>query len=218
MTAEALVARLPSARRNPRGWLAKCPAHDDRAPSLSISSGADGRVLLKCFSGCEVDRIVAALGVQTRDLFAPRDNQRFSAPRARRLPTQAEIRAALEREVKAFKNRSGIDESELLLSSEINEIRSRVAARFGVTLHPIPRRLWEGAYGGRERDPAWPAAFERAWSELWFERGMQPPHTLAERAKEGRELRPAIRIIVEQRAAEIHAFVARGKKLYGRSA
>lgn len=218
MTAEAVAARLPSARRNPRGWLAKCPAHDDRAPSLSISSGADGRVLLKCFAGCELDRVVAALGLQTRDLFPPRDTSDFAAPHERRLPTPEEIRRALERERDAFRKAHGIRESELLLSSEINEIRFRVAARLGVTLRPIPRRLWEGCYGGRERDPAWPIAFERAWSELWFERGMQPPHTLEQRAKEGRDLRPSMRILVEQRAATFMQFVARGKQFYDRSA
>ena len=51
------------------GWLACCPAHDDRKPSLSIDSGDDGRVLLHCHAGCEVEAVCAALGITTADLF-----------------------------------------------------------------------------------------------------------------------------------------------------
>jgi hypothetical protein len=65
---ENLVQRL-HARRSGRGWLAKCPAHDDREPSLSIDEGADGRALLKCHAGCATDDVLAALGMTPRDLF-----------------------------------------------------------------------------------------------------------------------------------------------------
>jgi hypothetical protein len=51
----------------------QCPAHDDRRPSLSIDEGEDGRVLLKCFAGCEVDAILDAIGLQSRDLFPSRN-------------------------------------------------------------------------------------------------------------------------------------------------
>lgn len=43
------------------GRLRQCPAHTDPAPSLSIKPGADGRVLVKCHAGCELDRILVAL-------------------------------------------------------------------------------------------------------------------------------------------------------------
>jgi 5S rRNA maturation endonuclease (ribonuclease M5) len=69
MTAAALAARL-EARRNGDGWQSKCPAHEDANPSLSISEGHDGRVLLKCHAGCPTEAIVAALGLKLRDLFA----------------------------------------------------------------------------------------------------------------------------------------------------
>ena len=41
--------------------LARCPAHDDRSPSLSIAEGHDGRLLLYCFAGCDFEAIRAAL-------------------------------------------------------------------------------------------------------------------------------------------------------------
>lgn len=69
MTATELAARL-DAKRNGDGWQAKCPAHEDTTPSLSISEGMDGRVLLHCHAGCAVDEILGALAMQKRDLFA----------------------------------------------------------------------------------------------------------------------------------------------------
>jgi hypothetical protein len=50
-------------------WQARCPAHEDRHPSLSIGTGNDGRVLLKCHAGCTVKDILAAIGLTERDLF-----------------------------------------------------------------------------------------------------------------------------------------------------
>ncbi|MET3560777.1 hypothetical protein ABID39_001488 [Bartonella japonica] len=46
-----------------RGYygLAHCPAHDDRLPSLSISNGNDGRLLLYCYAGCSFREIIQAL-------------------------------------------------------------------------------------------------------------------------------------------------------------
>src|SRR5215471_7483754 len=65
---ENLVSRL-QAKRSGAGWIANCPAHEDHKPSLSISEGADGRALLKCFAGCSTESVLAALGLRVRDLF-----------------------------------------------------------------------------------------------------------------------------------------------------
>ncbi len=51
------------------GWMACCPAHKDRNPSLSVSEGNDGRVLLNCFAGCSTESVLAALGLTASDLF-----------------------------------------------------------------------------------------------------------------------------------------------------
>jgi hypothetical protein len=61
MTAEDLLSRLDGVRRCGQGWLARCPAHDDRDPSLSIREGDKG-VLLKCWAGCSYSEIMAAIG------------------------------------------------------------------------------------------------------------------------------------------------------------
>jgi AAA domain/CHC2 zinc finger len=79
---EEIVDRL-NAKRNGTQWRAKCPAHDDRTPSLSISEGRDGRVLLKCHAGCGLEDILAAAGLTKADLFPEqvhRQRQRKNGP------------------------------------------------------------------------------------------------------------------------------------------
>jgi putative DNA primase/helicase len=68
MSVTDIIQRL-DAKRSGEGWKAKCPAHDDRVPSLSIKEGSDGRVLLHCHAGCSIDDILRALGLTLRDLF-----------------------------------------------------------------------------------------------------------------------------------------------------
>jgi hypothetical protein len=52
------------------GAASQCPAHPDRAPSLSVSHRRDGTgVILHCFAGCEYTSILDALGLTPRDLF-----------------------------------------------------------------------------------------------------------------------------------------------------
>ena len=55
---ETVLSRLPSHARSGNGYKASCPAHDDKKPSLSITEGEDGRVLLKCHAGCTIEAVV----------------------------------------------------------------------------------------------------------------------------------------------------------------
>lgn len=76
MTAQDILSRLQGVRGGRGQWTARCPAYDDRQNSLSVSEGNDGRVLLHCHAGCDVDKITAALGISKSDLFPdkPRDH------------------------------------------------------------------------------------------------------------------------------------------------
>lgn len=65
---QKVLAGLARVGRSGNGWSACCPAHDDRNPSLSISEGDDGRVLLYCHAGCAVADVVGALGLEMADL------------------------------------------------------------------------------------------------------------------------------------------------------
>ena len=60
MTAEA-IAKALGGRKAGAAWMARCPAHDDRAPSLSIADARDGKVLVRCHAGCDQRDVIAAL-------------------------------------------------------------------------------------------------------------------------------------------------------------
>ncbi len=70
MTAET-IAKALGGRKAGRTWMARCPAHDDRKPSLSIATGDEGRVLVCCHAGCSQAAVVAAL--KARGLWPGRD-------------------------------------------------------------------------------------------------------------------------------------------------
>jgi putative DNA primase/helicase len=67
-----LLGRLEGVQSKGNYWMARCPAHDDRTQSLSVSKGADGRVLVKCHAGCAFDAVVRSVGLEPQHLFAPR--------------------------------------------------------------------------------------------------------------------------------------------------
>ena len=69
MDVHDILTRFPSAKSSGSGWQARCPSHDDRTASLSISTGEDGRTLVRCHAGCPTEDIVAAVGLTLRDLF-----------------------------------------------------------------------------------------------------------------------------------------------------
>lgn len=75
----AVLSHLERVKKSQSGWTARCPAHDDRWPSLKIDEGRDGRVLLFCHTGCTADEIVSSIGLELRDLFPPSE-ERYIAP------------------------------------------------------------------------------------------------------------------------------------------
>ena len=70
MTADELADKL-GGRRAGKGWTARCPAHDDNNPSLSIREGDNGGTVVKCFSGCATEAVMQAVGLSLRDLAPP---------------------------------------------------------------------------------------------------------------------------------------------------
>jgi putative DNA primase/helicase len=57
----ATIAAALDGRQVGSGWVARCPAHDDRLPSLSLSEGKSGIVLVHCHAGCTQEQVVAEL-------------------------------------------------------------------------------------------------------------------------------------------------------------
>lgn len=65
------LSRLQKARRTSKNsWVACCPYHGDKNPSMSVSVGSDGRILVHCFSQqCGIDEIAASVGLEVKDLM-----------------------------------------------------------------------------------------------------------------------------------------------------
>lgn len=84
MDVRDILNRLTGVKGGSGQWYARCPAHDDKHQSLSVSIGQDGRVLLNCHAGCSVENVAAAMGLTVKDLFVDK-------PKAQERPTITEI-------------------------------------------------------------------------------------------------------------------------------
>lgn len=69
---ELVISKLPDAKRSGGTWYARCPAHEDSRPSLSITEGQDGRVLLTCHAGCAFEAIMKALDLDVKEAMPER--------------------------------------------------------------------------------------------------------------------------------------------------
>lgn len=67
---DLVLARLDNPKPSGRDrWRCRCPACGGNKSALSVGIGNDDAVLIQCWKGCDVDSIVAALGLQLHDLF-----------------------------------------------------------------------------------------------------------------------------------------------------
>jgi len=68
------IAKALGGRRVGNSWIARCPAHDDNTPSLSIRDANNGTVLVRCHAGCEQTDVIAAL--RSRGLSLEKESSR----------------------------------------------------------------------------------------------------------------------------------------------
>ena len=99
MTIDALLNRLDGIRETGHGkYVARCPAHDDKSPSLAIKDCGDGRVLLHCFAGCETQDVLIAIGLTFADLMPDRIGDEHSYKPVRQRFDARQVLAALDHE------------------------------------------------------------------------------------------------------------------------
>jgi hypothetical protein len=85
--AAQLLDRLERVKQTAPGrWIARCPAHQDKSPSLSIRELEDGRTLINCFAGCGAIDVLDSLGLEWGALFP--DDRRELPPRSSRIPAR----------------------------------------------------------------------------------------------------------------------------------
>jgi hypothetical protein len=78
INAESVARALGGVTRSRNGWRhARCPAHDDRGPSLRLHDIADGGTAWWCHAGCDSKAVGEALRV--RGLLPERTKRRAAA-------------------------------------------------------------------------------------------------------------------------------------------
>lgn len=83
------IAKVLGGHKVGGGWMARCPAHEDRIPSLSIHDTDDGKVLVRCHAGCDQARVMEAL--RTRALWSNRPQDSLRAIRATRYQARTDV-------------------------------------------------------------------------------------------------------------------------------
>src|SRR5262245_7004274 len=73
---ELVLSRLKNVSISGDQWSARCPGHLDRRNSLSVAEAEDGKVLIFCHAGCDLDDVLMALDLSMRDLFDRRRRRR----------------------------------------------------------------------------------------------------------------------------------------------
>ena len=122
------MARLDGVRRTGAGrWLARCPVHDDRRPSLSVAELEDGRVLMHCFGGCAIEEVLAALGLTFGDLFPPRPVADRASRLRRPFPAADVLQAVAYEALVVYFCARTLDEGKRLTGPERERLRLAVS-------------------------------------------------------------------------------------------
>lgn len=136
MRADNLLSRLEKVRATGNGtWIACCPAHADKHPSMTIRELEDERVLVHCFAECSVESILQAVGLEFDALF-PEKPLEHAKPLRRPFPaadvleslsTETEIVVVAAGNVRQGLELTDADRSRLLLAAERIEAGRRLA-------------------------------------------------------------------------------------------
>ena len=128
MKADILLSRLDKVRKTGRdSWIACCPAHDDRSPSMTIRELDDGRILVHCFAECSVESILGAVGLGFDALFPDRAPQHQQAKPLRRPFPASDVLEAVTIEAEVVATAAGNMAQGVALTSADRE-RLTVAA------------------------------------------------------------------------------------------
>lgn len=137
MTGATILNRLDKVRQiRPGSWIARCPAHGDKDPSLSIRETDDGKVLLKCFAGCSAADVVGAVSLSLRDLF-PEPLPGAEHHRRRESANRDKIERSLFRELTVLRS---------FIGSRFSDRENAKDRRYGdqaPQFQPTPDEPWE---------------------------------------------------------------------------
>ena len=159
MTFTELLSRFDAVRSAGSGYSAKCPVHEDRVSSLSISQGDEDRALIHCHAGCPLDDILLDRNLTLSDLF-PDDPVPVPTP-APVLTSGSNAQAVTY----AYHDLDG---------TLLHEVVKGAGKRFRQR-HPTPEGwIWKAS--GRRVPYRWPELVGQ--SELWIVEGERDVDTL----------------------------------------
>ena len=106
-------------------WMACCPAHEDKSPSMAIRVMDDGRILIHCFAQCSPIDILGVVGLEMSDLFPERLGDQFRPERApftaadvlRVMKREATVVAIAAADVAEGKTLSAVDADRVILAA-----------------------------------------------------------------------------------------------------
>ena len=149
MSIDVLLDRLDGVKETGHGkYLSRCPAHDDRSPSLAIKDGDDGRVLIHCFAGCETEDVLSAIGMTFSDIMPERVGTKHSYRPVHNRISPRDVLATLDHESLVvamigadFIKRQSLDDATWKrLASSVNRINSARAQAA-----PLQFKQWRGS-------------------------------------------------------------------------
>ena len=91
MNAEIIAKALGGCRAG-GGWVAHCPAHDDRTPSLSVRVSQTGKVLIQCHADCDQKPVIAALRARNLWTGFRLKSRRAARPIVERQPEDNDVK------------------------------------------------------------------------------------------------------------------------------
>lgn len=127
---DGFLSRLENVRRTGLDrWIARCPAHDDRRPSLAVRELEDGRLLIRCFANCGAAEVLSSVGMTYSDLYPDRkgwDNDRkirerkpfFAVDVLRCVGSEALLVAVAASNIREGIELSGADHERLMVAAE----------------------------------------------------------------------------------------------------
>ena len=144
MKADA-IAKALGGRQTGSSWMARCPAHDDRDPSLSIREGVSGKTLIHCHAGCDQGRLIAIL--RSHGLWITRGHRQVPRANSRVAANERRDHDAAKRSQTAFAIWHATKPAdgtlvETYLASRGLQVRLPLRLRFHPGLKHISGSIW----------------------------------------------------------------------------
>ncbi len=136
MSADILLQHLQRVKSTGQGrWMACCPAHDDKSPSLSIREIDGEKILVHCFGGCDIASVLSAVGLTFDDLFPQKESgEPFSKGERRPFPAADILRAVAGEAQFVYLCAQAVSKGEKLLEQDLARLLV-AASRIQAGLH-----------------------------------------------------------------------------------